>query len=94
MELSFNTGLQVEIRIIPEEIGIIEIEEDLGESRVSWATGFVVPPPRISTHGILRKFQHHLVINSDITYMATLSAQIIFQVGSFVVQKCIFRYSQ
>ena len=61
----------------------------VGESRVSWATGLVDPPPRISTHGILRKFEHHLVIKCDIIYMATLWAQIILQVGSFVVQKCI-----
>ena len=66
----------------------------LGQSRVSWATRLVDPLPRITTHGILRKFQHHLVVNCDITYMATLSAQIILQVGSFVVQKGIFRYSQ
>ena len=65
-----------------------------GESRASWATGLVDPPPRISTHVILMKVQHHLVINCVITYMATLLAQIILQVGSFVVQKCIFRYSQ
>ena len=68
--------------------------QPVGESRVSWATGLVDPPPRISTHGILRKFQHHLVIQSDIIYMATLWAQINLQVWSFVVQKCIFRCSQ
>ena len=46
--------------------------QPVGESRVSGATGLVNATLRISTHGILRKFQHHLVINCDITYMATL----------------------
>ena len=34
------------------------------------------------------------MINCDIIYMATLWAQIILQVESFVVHKCIFRCSE
>ena len=63
----------------------------IGGSRASWASGLVVPPSRISTHRILKKFQHHLAIYCAITDMATLWAHIILQVGSFAVQKCIFR---